>query len=173
MIDSTRASESQIKSRDALGQRLQREFIAYHQRRKRLRKGGAAMATMLLLLCSSWVWWVRQADRANSSRVVARDPDQATQTAPPVARAQGIPALAPSKETTLSSTPAIASTEPEVPVARQGANYRSIDVQMMSDEELQESLQAFSSDWMVVSIDGQLRAFHESELKPAPRLPGG
>lgn len=167
MMESSHAPKPTSYNRDALGRRLQREFIAYHQRRRRLRTAIPAAAVMGILMCCCWGWWSRHSANVDKQPIAHRDAENATRSPSPRTKERFEEAADPVP----ASTPTFPRAKPST---AQLAHYRSIDVQLISDEELEQSLRELPSDWMVVSIDGEMRAFQESELKPAPRhQPGG
>jgi hypothetical protein len=117
---------------------------------------------MGILMYCSWVWWNRHSANVDKQPIAHRDAENATRS--PIARTTE------RFEGAADPVPASAPTSPRAkPRTAPLAHYQAIDVQLISDEELEQSLRELPSDWMVVSIDGELRAIHESELKPAPR----
>lgn len=162
MIEPTQPTDANFSVRDALGRRLEREFIAYHRRRRIVRLVSTGLAALLVFGFCGWAWWRHQADlggAANLGRIAVEQPNpSAEDLAKNSLEGDATTAKTPTRDPRTDGT-----------MARMKSRYRSIDVQVMTDEELEESLRELPSDWMVVSIDGELRAFHESELKPAPR----
>jgi len=66
--------------------------------------------------------------------------------------------------------PSSESTDPSaMNVSRPAQSFTSIDVHLMSDEELKQALNDLPDGWIIISVDGQLTAIHEDELKPSRR----
>jgi hypothetical protein len=141
-----------------LRERLQREFVTYHQRRRIARTVVPLVLVLILAGAGSWLGVKRygsgQGSLADKSHreVNVRPANTLPGSSHPIANS--------SSESTESSTPN---------VSRPPQSFTSIDVHLMSDDELQEALNELPDGWIIVSVDGQLTAIHEDELKPSRR----
>jgi len=141
-----------------LRERLQREFVAYHQRRRIARTVGPMMLVLILAGAGSWLGW----NRYGSSQWSLADKSHREVD---VGSANTLP------ESTLPiAGPSSESTDPSaMNVSRPAQSFTSIDVHLMSDEELKQALNDLPDGWIIISVDGQLTAIHEDELKPSRR----
>ena len=141
-----------------LRERLQCEFVAYHQRRRIARTVGPMVLVLILAGAGSWLGLKRY----GSSQWSLADKSHREVDVSPANTLPGssYPIANSSSE---SIDPSTAN------VSRPAQSFTSIDVHFMSDEELKQALNELPDGWIIVSVDGQLTAIHEDELKPSRR----
>jgi hypothetical protein len=164
-MESENVSHDRVRSdRHAMRVTLTKQFVAYHQRRRWLRRGGVAMVVIAATLGGSLVWHTTFSGRVDSklegSRLALGSSATSGATA---ATATGVDTQSAAFESahrdvqTFDGQGARRTIDP--------AKYTSISVEVLSDEELEATLRETDSEWFVVEVEGKLQAFSGQELE--------
>lgn len=133
---------STAESRREMRDRLEREFVALHMRRFRIRRAVQVSAAMLVGLAAfGWIW------NANLAR---------RQTGLPGPPTHSVTANHVAPRTVDGSR---ASSDAAPRNANIGPSYQAIQVTDLSDDELRSLLVATHARWFVAEIDGRPTAF--------------
>jgi hypothetical protein len=171
MENENMSHDSVPADRHAMRVTLTKQFMAYHQRRRWLRRGGVAMVVIAATLGGTLVWHTTFSGRVDSklegSRLALGSSATSSATAETAATATGVDTRSAAFESahrdvqTFDGQGARKAIDP--------AKYTSISVEVLSDEELEATLRETDSEWFVVEVEGKLQAFSGQELERSER----